>query len=190
MGTGRGAAMAGAAPLALGAAVSLAAITVAHRETSPARLPDRLSTIARMAAPAAGAAVRQVPLAFRMMQWTLAGRSFEMDAVAADETVTAGSTHVWEFINAGGPMGLQMAHPIHLHGRQFLVLSRAGGSPTNTLRAGLVDGGLTDTVLVLPNETVRIQVPFTAHPGLYLYHCHILEHEDMGMMRNFRVVRG
>ena len=44
-----------------------------------------------------------------------------------------------------------------------------------------------DTVLVLPGETVRVQVTFTRHPGLYLYHCHILEHEDMGMMRNFRV---
>jgi FtsP/CotA-like multicopper oxidase with cupredoxin domain len=41
---------------------------------------------------------------------------------------------------------------------------------------------------VLPGETVRIKIPFTHHPGLYLYHCHILEHEDMGMMRNFRVV--
>lgn len=190
MGTGRGAAMAGTAPLALGAPVSLAGIVVARRETSPAHLPARLSTIARMAAPLAGAPVRQIALTFRMMQWTLGGRSFEMDAAAADETVTTGSTHVWELINAGGPMGMQMAHPIHLHGRQFQVLSRTGGSPSNTLRAGLVDGGLTDTVLVLPNETVRLQVQFTAHAGLYLYHCHILEHEDMGMMRNFRVVPG
>jgi FtsP/CotA-like multicopper oxidase with cupredoxin domain len=42
-------------------------------------------------------------------------------------------------------------------------------------------------VLVMPGDTVRIQVTFTQHPGLYLYHCHLLEHEDMGMMRNFRV---
>jgi FtsP/CotA-like multicopper oxidase with cupredoxin domain len=39
----------------------------------------------------------------------------------------------------------------------------------------------------LPGETVRVQVTFSDHPGLYLYHCHILEHEDMGMMRNFRI---
>ena len=39
----------------------------------------------------------------------------------------------------------------------------------------------------LPGETVRIQVTFSRFPGLYLYHCHILEHEDMGMMRNFRI---
>jgi FtsP/CotA-like multicopper oxidase with cupredoxin domain len=42
-------------------------------------------------------------------------------------------------------------------------------------------------VVVLPGETVRTQVTFSSHPGLYLYHCHILEHEDMGMMRNFRI---
>lgn len=48
-------------------------------------------------------------------------------------------------------------------------------------------GGWRDTVLVLPGKTVRGQVPFTRHPVMYLYHCHILEHEDMEMMRNFRV---
>jgi FtsP/CotA-like multicopper oxidase with cupredoxin domain len=82
---------------------------------------------------------------------------------------------------------MQAAHPIHIHGRQFRVIDRTGGRPTNTLRGGLVDAGWRDTVLVLPGETVRVQVTFTRHPGLYLYHCHILEHEDMGMMRNFRV---
>ena len=74
-----------------------------------------------------------------------------------------------------------------MHGRQFRVLARTGGRATNTLRGGLVDDGWRDTVLVLPGETVRVQVTFTRHPGLYLYHCHILEHEDMGMMRNFKV---
>ena len=42
-------------------------------------------------------------------------------------------------------------------------------------------------MLVLPGETVRVQITFSRYPGLYLYHCHILEHEDMGMMRNFLV---
>jgi FtsP/CotA-like multicopper oxidase with cupredoxin domain len=54
------------------------------------------------------------------------------------------------------------------------------------LREGLVDDGWTDTVLVLPNETVRAQITFSRTPASFLYHCHILEHEDMGMMRNFR----
>jgi FtsP/CotA-like multicopper oxidase with cupredoxin domain len=191
MGAGRGAAMAGGtAPLPLGAPISLATITVARKEASSARLPEKLSVIPPAAAPSSSAPARQIPISFQMMEWRLGGRAFEMESAAADETVVAGSTHLWEFVNTGGPMGMQMAHPIHLHGRQFRVVGRSGGSPTNTLREGLMDSALTDTVLVLPGETVRIQVTFTTHPGLYLYHCHILEHEDMGMMRNFRVVSG
>jgi FtsP/CotA-like multicopper oxidase with cupredoxin domain len=121
------------------------------------------------------------------MAWLLDGRTFGMDDTAPEETVAAGSTHLWEFVNEANGMGMQAAHPIHMHGRQVRVVDRTGGGTTNTLRAGLVDAGWRDTVLVLPGETVRVQVTFTQHPGLYLYHCHILEHEDMGMMRNFRV---
>ena len=95
---------------------------------------------------------------------------------------------MWEFVNKGGPMGMQAAHPIHVHGRQYRIVSRTGGAANNSLREGLLDAGWMDTVLVLPEETVRIQLTFSEHPGLYLYHCHILEHEDMGMMRNFRIV--
>jgi len=54
----------------------------------------------------------------------------------------------------------------------------------------MVDAGWRETVLLLPGETVRVQVTFTRHPGVYLYHCHILEHEGMRMMRNFRVTQG
>jgi FtsP/CotA-like multicopper oxidase with cupredoxin domain len=148
----------------------------------PARLP---SWDASWSA-GAGARIRRVPLRFQRMQWLLGDRTFAMDEVAAEEIVEAGSTHVWEFMNQPNPMGMEMAHPIHLHGRQFRVLARTGGR-ANALREGVVDEGWTDTVLVLPGETVRAQVTFTTHPGTYLYHCHILEHEDMGMMRNFKV---
>jgi FtsP/CotA-like multicopper oxidase with cupredoxin domain len=121
------------------------------------------------------------------MQWLLGGRTFSMNEVAADETVAAGSTHVWEFENQSNGMGMEVAHPIHVHGRQFRVLDRTRGRAANALRDGIADAGWRDTVLVLPGETVRVQATFTGHAGLYLYHCHILEHEDMGMMRNFRV---
>jgi FtsP/CotA-like multicopper oxidase with cupredoxin domain len=130
-----------------------------------------------------------VEIGFDAGQWRLGGRTFEMMATAPDEVVPAGSSQVWELVNVGGMMGMPMAHPIHLHGKQFRVLGRAQtvGAAAQSIREGIVDDGWTDTVLVLPGETVRIQAYFTAYPGLYLYHCHILEHEDMGMMRNFRV---
>jgi FtsP/CotA-like multicopper oxidase with cupredoxin domain len=127
-----------------------------------------------------------VPLTFARMNWQLDGRVFDLAGVAAAETVAAGSTHIWEFVNQSNPMGMEMAHPIHVHGRQFRVLSRAGGS-ANSLREGIADAGWIDTVVVLPGETVRVQVTFSKHAGLYLYHCHVLEHEDMGMMRNFLI---
>ncbi len=177
---------AGSVPL--GAPLKLLGITVARREASTAKLPAKLATYDRTWQPVSDAPLRKVPLTFRQMVWFMGGRAFDMHGVAEDETVKAGSTHVWEFTNAGGPMGTQMAHPIHIHGRQFRVLARSGGAAGNALREGLVDDGWMDTVLVLPGETVAIQVRFTEHKGLYLYHCHVLEHEDMGMMRNFRVV--
>ncbi len=172
----------------LGAAMSLFSLEVTRATGTVRRLPAVLPTMGPAWGLVRSAPQREVVINHARMEWTLGGRAFGMADVAADETVTAGSTHQWEFDNSGGPMGMQMAHPIHLHGRQFRVVHREGGVGGNALREGLMDTGWMDTVLVLPGETVRVQVTFGSHPGLYLYHCHILEHEDMGMMRNFRIV--
>ncbi len=173
-------------PLPQGAVIDLVRITVGAGRGSSVRLPERLSTPPPSWAPVPGAPVRRVGLVFMHMAWLINGRSFEMEETAADEEVTAGSTHVWEVTNAPNPMGMAMAHPLHVHGTQFRVLGRSGAEG-HPLAEGLQDDGALDTVLVLPGETVRVQFTFSRHPGLYLYHCHILEHEDMGMMRNFRI---
>ncbi len=91
-----------------------------------------------------------------------------------------------------GMMGMMdMAHPIHLHGEPFEILSRsyngADADAYATIRDGLIDSGLKDTVLVSPGETIRIAKPFHDFKGRFMYHCHNLEHEDMGMMREFSV---
>ncbi len=91
-----------------------------------------------------------------------------------------------------GMMGMMdMAHPIHLHGEPFEILSRSyeGGNADAyaTIKDGLIDSGLKDTVLVSPGETIRIAKPFHDFKGRFMYHCHNLEHEDMGMMREFSV---
>lgn len=170
-----------------GAPLRVMTLHTGARKGPTFRMPERLSTFDAVPSPHADATSRSVPLTFQRMAWLLGGRTFGMDDVASEETVAAGSTQLWEFTNPARPRGMQAAHPIHIHGRQFRVVARTGGSDTNTLRAGIVDAGWSDTVLILPGETVRVHVTFTRHPGLYLYHCHILEHEDMGMMRNFRV---
>ncbi|PPD34512.1 MAG: bilirubin oxidase [Methylomonas sp.] len=90
----------------------------------------------------------------------------------------------------GGGGMMEMAHPIHLHGQQFQVLRRV----TENVRAnyasvkdGFIDTGWKDTVLVMPGEELEIIKPFQDFKGLFLYHCHNLEHEDLGMMRQYLV---
>lgn len=122
-------------------------------------------------------------------------RTFEMDSVASDEVVRLGDLELWEFTNLGGGMGMMVGsglpHPMHIHGVQFQVLERRlqHGSQRayNTLSDGFIDNGWKDTVLVMPGEIVRVLVKFEQYAGLFLYHCHNLEHEDGGMMRNYRV---
>lgn len=179
----------GAGRSANGAPLSLTTVSVSRQESSSFKMPSSLSSYGPRWAAEPGAPVRRITLDFRAGQWLLGGRTFEMLEVAPEEIVAAGSAHIWEIVNAGGMMGRQMAHPFHVHGAQFRVLSRTGtgAAAPDSVRAGLIDTGWRDTVLVLPGDTVRLQMRFTKYPGLYLYHCHVLEHEDMGMMRNFRV---
>ncbi len=105
------------------------------------------------------------------------GQVYEMSRV--DFSVPFGQTELWRFdTNGNAP------HPVHVHGASFQVFSRNGG------RATLFpwEGGWKDTVLLEDGETVEVLIRFEAYRGLYLIHCHKLEHEDMGMMANFEVV--
>jgi len=175
-----------------GAPLTLMALNVARREQSTFRMPERLSRFDASWGDSAPGSVRRIEFTFRAGQWLLGGRTFEMMDTLAEDIVRANTSQIWELANIGGMMNTPFAHPFHMHGRQFRVLSRTrpvGAAPTS-LGEGILDGGWQDTVLVLPHEIVRLHVHFTTHPGLYLYHCHILEHEDLGMMRNFRIVSG
>ena len=126
------------------------------------------------------------------MEWGFNGRVFEMEEVAEDEVVKLGTTEVWQFENEAtmGMMG-GMPHPIHVHGVQYRVVGRSvqpgAKAVWNSLSAGFVDEGWKDVVLVMPGERVQVLIRFNDYPGLFVYHCHNLEHEDMGMMRNFLI---
>ena len=95
-----------------------------------------------------------------------------------------------------GRRAARMPHPMHLHGFHFQVIRREG-SPGQVMglagARGLLasDHGWKDTVRVWPGETVHVAIDFS-HPfsgeQRYVFHCHKLEHEDMGMMINYRVV--
>jgi len=189
LGGGRRGMMGNGAALPNGAGFPVFRVKVNRLEKSGPTLPKRLSTIQpyRIAEALNPQYPKTFELLMRHMAWTINGRTFQMEATAPHERVKPGSLEVWEFINeGGGGMGMMgmmnMPHPIHLHGKQFQVLQRYG-----VRHEGYVDDGWKDTVLLMPGERIRILVKFGDYPGLFLYHCHNLEHEDMGMMRNYFV---
>jgi FtsP/CotA-like multicopper oxidase with cupredoxin domain len=120
-----------------------------------------------------------------MMTWTINGRVFEMMECAEDEMVYCDETMAWEWINNS-----PIPHPMHMHNVQFQVVQRTPSTASSygTINQGLVDTGWKDTVLVWPGERVKIAMTFGPHTGMYMYHCHILEHEDMTMMRNYMIM--
>ena len=89
----------------------------------------------------------------------------------------------------GGMMGgmMQMPHPVHIHGLSFHIVNRTRGKGWETIKDGFIDNGWKDTALLFPGMTADVVMRFEDYPGLFLYHCHNLEHEDLGMMRNYLV---
>ena len=179
----------GSSRLALGAAFKVLKLIVVAGERKAPALPATLSQVKPIRTE--GAVDRKIALSMEHMRFLINGRTFRMDEIAFD--VKRGAVEIWSIHNPA----IGMPHPMHLHGFSFQVLERLRSPPqwAATARFGkgraVTDLGWKDTVLVWPGETVRIAIDF-AHdfPGnqTYLFHCHNLEHEDAGMMVNFRVV--
>ena len=130
---------------------------------------------------------KQFVLSTRQAAHWINDTQWEGRVVTDLETVEANTVELWEFVNQS-----PIAHPMHLHGDAFRVVSRSWDNDGlaeawATISDGVIESGLRDTVLVWPGQRVRIAVRFAEHPGYFLYHCHILEHEDGGMMRSFLV---
>jgi len=110
-----------------------------------------------------------------------------------------GATETWEFYNTTVD-----AHPMHIHEVAFEVINRQALLPITNQNTDLGTGnvqvdpaapvrgpqpwekGRKDTVIALPDEVTRVKATFTS-PGQYVWHCHIVEHEDNEMMRPFRI---
>ncbi|MEO0536656.1 MAG: multicopper oxidase family protein [Cyanobacteria bacterium P01_A01_bin.123] len=91
------------------------------------------------------------------------------DHARIDTQVALNTIEDWDIINTG-----TMAHPFHVHVNKFQVISR-NGQPTPY-------AAWKDVVLVSPGERVRIRMAFQDYTGKTVYHCHVLDHEDRGMM--------
>lgn len=166
-------------------------------------IPSKLAAIDKI--PASSASKTRTFVLFQQGSFVaINGQRFSSDRI--DEQVKAGATEIWAVYNAGmggmmgadvqfggrngmsGPGGFMghgdmmggMGHPFHVHGVQFQLLERDGQQPPPNER------GWKDTVLLNPGEEVKVIARFT-HTGKFVYHCHILEHDDLGMMGTFVV---
>ncbi|MEQ9368131.1 MAG: multicopper oxidase family protein [Coleofasciculus chthonoplastes F3-SA18-01] len=107
------------------------------------------------------------------MVFLINGKPFDHQRI--DTQVQLNTVEDWELVNTG-----MMDHPIHLHTNHFQVIDRNGQpEPYRAWR---------DTVLVRVGETVRMRVRFADFLGKTVYHCHILDHEDLGMMGTIEMV--
>ena len=106
--------------------------------------------------------------------WTINGLGFDPNRIDAHPVL--GTTEKWVFTNPTGT-----THMVHIHDVDQQCVSRDGGPcyPYETMK---------ETWSVGSGETLEVKMKFTDHIGIYMFHCHILEHEDDGMMTQFEVV--
>jgi suppressor of ftsI/bilirubin oxidase len=154
-----------------------------------AKVPARLSKLPAANVPA------EAPRSIKFAQdakgnWTINGWTYDANAVPL--TVKRGAAETWLIENERA----SMPHPMHIHGFQFRVLERRGSPEQVRALAGAHNGllpqdrGVVDTVHVWPGEAVLVALDFShAYPGEqdYVFHCHNLEHAEVGMMIRYRV---
>jgi len=107
--------------------------------------------------------------------WRINGRTF--NPARAEAFPKLGTTAVWDFVNRTA-----VAHVMHLHHSDWYLLSRDGKQPPPW------EDCLKETFFVFPGERIRVAGRFSDHPGKFVIHCHMFDHEDHGLMSQFEVV--
>ncbi|HET7529763.1 MAG TPA: multicopper oxidase domain-containing protein [Mycobacteriales bacterium] len=152
---------------------------VTKRVGDATRVPPRLDPLPKLSPPATPDAVWTFGLggdATTGTFWTVNGHPY--DPTRVDYEVPLGATQTWLLQNLS-----PITHFIHLHEEQWRTISRDGQPPAP------YEAGLQDTWRLDPGETVEVAAKFTDYPGVFMVHCHMLDHEDHGMMAQFAVVR-
>ena len=155
---------------------SVMKINITGKESDTTEIPETLTAVEPITV-GNNPVTRVFELQSMGINGTINDKTFDMDRI--DEDVNLNETEIWIIRNTGGMMQTG-GHPFHVHSTQFQVVSRDGKPPPPE------EQGFKDTVFVNDGEEVVIWVRFS-HPGIFMYHCHILEHEDNGMMGQFRV---
>jgi len=157
--------------------VVLLPFTIKNQQTAPKKMQDQLNTFSTTSEEQQLPVSKRIELFGMGTMVTINGKQFDRNRI--DFVQQQGVTEIWEIYNKPDMMG-GMTHPFHLHGTQFKIVSINGQTPP------LNEQGWKDTVSIEPDETVKLAVKFN-DKGLYMFHCHLLEHEDNGMMGQVKV---
>jgi FtsP/CotA-like multicopper oxidase with cupredoxin domain len=151
--------------------VPLLKFRVNHSAIDTSTVPSTLRALPEIGEPTV---TRNFSFDFTSNHWSINGLTFDPDRI--DARPVLGSTEKWVFTNPTGT-----THMVHIHDVDQQCISRDGGPcyPYEKMK---------ETWSVGPGETLELKMKFTDHVGKYVLHCHILEHEDDGMMTQFEVV--
>ena len=106
---------------------------------------------------------------------------------AAEHHSTVGTDEIWKIVNQSG-----MDHPWHQHVNDAQVIGMSGGDAAIAGYAKLYTQApaFKDTIIVPKWGSVTLRLPIRDHAGMTMFHCHILEHEDIGMMGMWHLMEG
>jgi spore coat protein A, manganese oxidase len=146
---------------------------VVRSQRDDSAIPDWLTSDEEPLDPAQAEVTRRVVFKRFGKRFRINGKEFDPNHIEFRPRLN--STEIWEVF-------ADTSHPFHLHLAHFRVLSR------NNQKTFPSDVGWKDTVHVGARQMVRVIARFAPYRGKYIYHCHIMEHEDLGMMDNFEVI--
>lgn len=155
---------------------SIMTFKVNEKVEDTTEIPSSLTSINRMASESA-TKERKFELTGMGHMVSINGEEFDMNTI--NEVGKYGETEIWTVTNPSSMMH-SMGHPFHIHGIQFQILTRNGKEPEPE------EMGWKDTVYIDSDEEVKLIVKFN-NMGSYMYHCHILEHEEEGMMGQIKI---
>jgi FtsP/CotA-like multicopper oxidase with cupredoxin domain len=172
----------GAPPGAIGTAnAPIMQFRVGSRTADASHVPTKLPSVRPVTAATVPTAVWVFGLGGNLdsggLTWTINGRAYDPKRI--DMTVPLGSTQTWLLVNLS-----TITHFIHVHEEQWHTIQVNGARPPPW------QDGLVDTWEVDPGQSVEVAAKVTDYTGVFMLHCHMLDHEDHGMMAQFAVTKG
>jgi spore coat protein A, manganese oxidase len=155
-----------------GSAAQVMRFDVVRSRRDDSAIPAQLASDAEPLDPAQATVTRRVLFSRAGKRFRINGKEFDPNRVEFRPQLN--SIEIWEVL-------ADIPHPFHMHLAHLQVLSR------NNQKPAPYDRGWKDTVNVGARQMVRLIAHFAPYRGKYIYHCHMLEHEDLGMMDNFEV---